>query len=102
VTFFGGAAHGTRLDLANIPVDLRVVVDLFGNVDALDEEGDEPRDGESVHLYRRNQNLGWLHFKESRAWADSYGQESGFVLTADYFPHNAEVWDGDPKAPPSR
>ena len=43
VTFLGGAADRTRLDLANIPMTLRVVVDAFGNVDALDADGDEPR-----------------------------------------------------------
>ncbi len=90
VSFIGGAADRARLDLANIPMILRVVVDAFGNVDALDAEGDEPREGETVHLYKRNEKLGWIHYKESLHRSNLYGEESSFVTTADYYLQNAQ------------
>lgn len=80
VTFFGGAADREGLELANVPIILRVVVDEFGNVDALDAPGDEPREGETVHVYKRAEELGWMHFKGA--------SENRFAITADYFPAN--------------
>jgi len=78
VTFSGGIADRVNLDLANVPLKLRVVADAFGNIDALDADGDEPKEGETVHFYERK-GLGWMHFKE----AGDAG--NAFTITADYF-----------------
>lgn len=91
VRFIGGAANGVTLDLANVPMLLRVVIDKFGNVDALDAEGDEPREGEAIYYYHREEKLGWIHFKESPSHSNEYGaNQTGFVMTADYYPHHPQ------------
>lgn len=50
-TFKDGPAAGSVLMLARAPMMLRVVVDEAGKVDALDQLGDTPKEGESLFVY---------------------------------------------------
>jgi hypothetical protein len=52
IEFFDGPAKGTKLNLKNTPVCLRVVINKNGIVDALDQKEDAPRSDESVYAYR--------------------------------------------------
>lgn len=53
IELMDGPAKGTLLSLARAPRFLRVVVDTAGKVDAMDQVDDEPKDGETIHVYRR-------------------------------------------------
>lgn len=52
ITFLDGPAKGTTLDLKRAPKYLRVAIDAKGEVDALDQLDDTPRDDETLHAYR--------------------------------------------------
>ncbi len=57
-TFLDGPAESKRLNLARSPMFLRVVISPTGDVDALDLLDDEPKDNETIHVYRLAQSLG--------------------------------------------
>lgn len=67
VAFKGGPAEGVCLELRRTPVMLRVVQSAAGKWDALDELADEPRRGESVHIYRREgePSFGFIDFRRN-------------------------------------
>lgn len=50
-TFMDGPAAGLGLDMRRAPLYLRLVQDASGKWDALDQLDDEPRDGETIHVY---------------------------------------------------
>lgn len=52
VYFFDGPAKGAQLNLRRIPRFLRVVIDITGNVDALDLKTDRAQANEKVYAYR--------------------------------------------------
>lgn len=54
VRFLDGPAQGVSLMLRNAPETLRVVRSSAGDWDALDEPGDEPREDETIFVYRRS------------------------------------------------
>lgn len=58
ITFLDGPAEGAHLSLSRAPYFLRVVIDPFGNVDALDQLSDTIRDGEIAHVYVKAEDLG--------------------------------------------
>lgn len=68
VSFLDGPAKGVVLQLRRVPMLLRVVQDRGGAWDALDQLDDEPRRGESIHVYRRRDDLqvGKYHLLTSR------------------------------------
>lgn len=58
ITFLDGPAEGGHLSLSRAPYFLRVVIDPFGTVDALDQLTDTIRDGEIAHVYVKAEDLG--------------------------------------------
>jgi hypothetical protein len=58
ITFLDGPAEGKQLSLSRAPYFLRVVMDPFGNVDALDQLSDTIRDGEIAYVYTKAEDLG--------------------------------------------
>lgn len=58
ITFLDGPAAGETLQLRRVPLLLRVVQGRVGAWDALDQLDDEPRKTESIHVYRRRDDLG--------------------------------------------
>lgn len=50
--FSGGLAHGVTIDMRRAPLLLRVVMDLTGRFDALDQPEDTPNRTETIVLYR--------------------------------------------------
>jgi hypothetical protein len=50
--FLDGPAKGRFLSLRRAPIFLRVVIDIDGGVDALDQPGDTPSPTETIHVYR--------------------------------------------------
>lgn len=53
IKFVDGPAAGSHLTLRRVPQFLRVVIDQAGGIDALDQLDDTVRDGETVHVYHR-------------------------------------------------
>jgi hypothetical protein len=58
ITFLDGPAQGKQLSLSRAPYFLRVVMDPFGNVDALDQLSDTIRDGEIAYVYYKAEDHG--------------------------------------------
>lgn len=52
VEFIDGPAKGAKLNLRRTPKFLRVVIDVTGNVDALDLKTDRAQNNEKVYAYR--------------------------------------------------
>lgn len=76
ITLTGGPAEGTYA-VARAPLYLRAVVAADGKRDVCDLLTDEPRAGESVHVYRQTVNRGHMHINRG-------GRGSGFYAVADY------------------
>ena len=53
ITFLDGPAEGKQLSLSRAPYFLRVVIDLVGAVDALDQLDDTVRPGETAYVYQQ-------------------------------------------------
>lgn len=58
IRFIDGPAAGQALSLARAPLLLRVVCSAKGDWDALDQLGDTPKPGETIHVYRRESHKG--------------------------------------------
>jgi hypothetical protein len=58
VRFLDGPAKGVTLSLARSPRFLRVVIDLAGQVDALDQPEDVVRAGETAYVYELFGDIG--------------------------------------------
>ena len=58
ITFLDGPAEGRQLSLSRAPYFLRVVIDLAGAVDALDQLDDTVRAGETAYVYQQAEDLG--------------------------------------------
>ena len=90
IRFLDGPAAGVTLVLRRAPLLLRVVSrapargdrDLFGGLawDALDQLGDEPRAGETIHVYLRVGDVtkGFLD------WHDGRGRRGTAFCSTDY------------------
>jgi hypothetical protein len=74
IAFLDGPAIGHPLELHRVPLYLRVTITAAGEVDALDQLDDVPRDNESLHAYvlsgtptrvhlcrRPRSRSGWYH-----------------------------------------
>lgn len=63
VSFLDGPASGETLMLRRVPMLLRVVQSRDGEWDALDQLDDVPKATETIHVYRRRDDLGvgWMH-----------------------------------------
>jgi len=59
--FSGGPADGVSLMLRRSPIYLRVCRAADGTWDALDQLGDEPREGETLAAYRLVRDRGTMH-----------------------------------------
>jgi hypothetical protein len=80
IIFLDGPAAGVNLDLRRSPIMLRVVQDARGNWDALDQLDDEPKPGESIHVYKLAKHRGTIHI-----CARGRGKNlSGWYQMADY------------------
>lgn len=60
-SFLSGPADGRTLFLKRSPLFLRVVADMDGNVDALDQIDDQPEPHESIDVYRLEGDVGFCH-----------------------------------------
>lgn len=58
IAFQGGPADGVRLNLRRIVFFLRVVWNVAGEWDALDQPHDTVGDGETAHVYRHVKTTG--------------------------------------------
>lgn len=87
--FLDGPAAGARLNLRRAPLFLRVVLDAGGEIDALDQLTDEPRETEAIHVYR--QVLGTM----SRGIACTRGRGGGCreFVSVDYRLHETQPTD---------
>lgn len=84
IKFLDGPAAGAPLPLRRAPMYLRVVIDPSGKVDALDQLDDEPRAGETVHVYARARWAGPIHVCGGLNGNRSRVHGSGWVIEADY------------------
>lgn len=72
-TFDDGPAAGKTLLLRRAPLFLRVVVNsMTGEIDALDQPGDEPRPGEVLHAYVLTARPHWAHIRASKGRGGAY------------------------------
>lgn len=60
-TFEFGPAHGQTLLLKRAPFFLRVVRTPAGKFDALDQLNDQPDAQETITVYRKLSESGWVH-----------------------------------------
>lgn len=60
-TFTDGPAAGTVLSLRRAPIFIRAVQNRKGEWDALDQQDDEPKAGETVHIYILKDMATWMH-----------------------------------------
>jgi hypothetical protein len=83
--FLDGPAAGQVLLLARAPLLLRVVKAAGGPFDALDRPDDEPRDHESITVYRRVGEAGWAmldgRHRDGRRWGGRCAVAAYRVLT---------------------
>lgn len=61
IRFLDGLAAGVILELTRAPIFLRVVRDTAGQWDALDQLGDMPAAGETIHVYVKAADRGTVH-----------------------------------------
>lgn len=65
IRFIDGPAAGVQLRLSRVPVLLRVAHNTRAGAenawDALDQRADEAKPHETLHVYRRCTNVGWVH-----------------------------------------
>ena len=61
IEFVDGPAAGVKLRLRRAPILLRAVRSARGAWDALDQLDDTPREGESITVYLRATEVGWMH-----------------------------------------
>jgi hypothetical protein len=81
IKILDGPAAGQTLWLRRAPLYLRVV-NLAGEIDALDQLDDEPRDDEVVYAYRaKGGKTSWVHLHVRGKHAKSRG---GFWGSAEY------------------
>jgi hypothetical protein len=73
---FDGPAEGSYM-VGRAPLYLRAVVAADGTKDVLDQLGDTPRPGETVHVYRRVTAVSMVHLNRGR-------HGSGFYASASY------------------
>lgn len=88
IRFNNGPAAGQTLYLKRAPLFLRAVQSKNGDWDALDQLDDEPKAGETVHVYRQVSNQGMVHIRASGKGAKAI---SGFWPMASY-----ELFDVQP------
>lgn len=60
--FLDGPAAGKVMSCSRAPIFLRVVSDAEGNVDALDQLCDVPKQQETVTVYVKAEDHGWVHY----------------------------------------
>lgn len=78
-TFLDGPAAGIALELTRAPLLLRVVVNKAGQWDALDQLEDQPRPGETIHVYQQASFDGRVHL-----YRRGKGARSGWLTIASY------------------
>jgi len=66
IKFHGGPAGGRSLMLRRAPALLRVVLSKSGELDALDQTGDEPAIGETVSVYKIREPATRVHIRAQR------------------------------------
>ena len=96
IVFDDGPAAGVSLQLRRAPLFLRVVIDKqTGEVDALDQLGDQPRLGETIHAYRRVTNELQYHMracKDGSGWYSSARYQLHDEQPADHVGRDRESW----------
>lgn len=88
--FIDGPADGVTMQCQRAPIYLRVVCSCpdFGALswDALDQLGDQAAPGETIHVYRRVGEAGWLHY-DGR---DKHGRRFGRTIATGEYRYLAE------------
>lgn len=83
IRFIDGPAQGCQgFCLQRAPLYLRVVQSAEGEWDALDQPGDSPREGETVHAYLRVGPAGSVHVQ--RSGPGGRGRQCSWYATGEY------------------